>query len=137
MQWSDIPFRPAPRMLRQFAGLWLVFFGGLAGWQALFGDATLATVLGVLGFSFGLLGLVKPQAVRPVFVAWMILAFPIGWLVSRVLLALLFYGVFTPLGLVFKLLGRDPLCRSPHPAVDTYWKPKAAATNPRAYFHQF
>ena len=35
MQWSDIPFHPTAKTLRQFAGLWLVFFGGIALWQAL------------------------------------------------------------------------------------------------------
>ena len=35
MQWSDIPFHPDRKTLRQFAGLWLVFFGGMALWQAL------------------------------------------------------------------------------------------------------
>ena len=35
MQWSDIPFQPDRKTLRQFAGLWLVFFGGMALWQAL------------------------------------------------------------------------------------------------------
>ena len=33
MQWSDIQFDPPRKTLRQFAGLWLVFFGGLALWQ--------------------------------------------------------------------------------------------------------
>ena len=35
MQWSDIPFDPPRKTLRQFAGLWLAFFGGMALWQAL------------------------------------------------------------------------------------------------------
>ena len=33
MQWSDIQFRPPEKTLRQFAGLWLVCFGGLAAWE--------------------------------------------------------------------------------------------------------
>ena len=35
MRWSDIQFNPPRKTLRQFAGLWLVFFGGMALWQAL------------------------------------------------------------------------------------------------------
>ena len=42
----------------------------------------------------------------------MVLAFPIGWTVSQVILAVMFYGLFTPIGLVFRLIGRDPL--QPH-----------------------
>ena len=45
MQWSDIPFHPPRKTLRQFAGLWLVFFGGMALWQALVrGHPTLGLV---------------------------------------------------------------------------------------------
>ena len=42
----------------------------------------------------------------------MVLAFPIGWTVSQVILLLMFYGLFTPIGLVFRLIGRDPLQRA-------------------------
>src|SRR5262245_26479209 len=101
MQWSDISFAPPSRILRQFAGLWLIFFGGLACWQGfLEGNQTAALVLAALALAVGPLGLLRPQAVRPLFVAWMVLAFPIGWAVSRVLLAFLYYGIFTPVGLV-------------------------------------
>ena len=30
MNWSDVTKPPSNRMLRQFAGLWIVFFGGFA-----------------------------------------------------------------------------------------------------------
>ena len=47
MHWSDIPFDPSRTTLRQFAGLWLVFFGGMALWQALVrGHIGLASILG-------------------------------------------------------------------------------------------
>ena len=43
MQWSDIQFHPPLKTLRQFAGLCLVFFGGLAAWQGIVsGRGTLA-----------------------------------------------------------------------------------------------
>jgi hypothetical protein len=124
-------------MLRQFAGLWLLFFGFMAAWQAALERPMLAMALAVLAVTIGGLGLLRPQTVRPIFVGWMVLAFPIGWVLSRVLLALLFYGLFTPMGVVFKAIGRDPLRRRPQPARDTYWDPKPAPANVRNYFHQF
>ncbi len=51
---------------------------------------------------------------RWVYIGWMILAFPIGWTVSQVMLAVMFFGLFTPIGLVFRLIGRDPLHRGSH-----------------------
>jgi hypothetical protein len=138
MQWSDISFAPRSRTLRQFAGLWLLCFAGLACWEGFRKDnPTAALVFAALALTVGPLGLLWPQAVRPLFVGWMVLAFPIGWTVSQVLLALLFYVVFTPVGLVLKLVGRDSLCRRYRPDKDTYWAPKTAPSDARSYFRQF
>src|SRR5690348_7086669 len=63
--WGQI-FSPSRRTLRQFAGLWMLFFGGLAGWQGLVrGHWVAALVLAGLAVSVGALGLWKPRAVRP------------------------------------------------------------------------
>jgi hypothetical protein len=138
MQWSDIQFRPPDRTLRQFAGLWLACFGGLAAWEWFGpGHSTRAIVLAVLALTVGPLGLAWPRAIRPVYVAWMVLAFPIGWTVSQLVLAAMYYGLFTPIGLVFRILGRDPMQRALRPGADSYWAPKATPADPRRYFKQF
>jgi hypothetical protein len=137
MQWSDIQFRPSARTLRQFAGLWLAFFGGLAAWQIFFRhEERLAEIFALLALAVGLPGLAWPRLIRPVYVGWMVLAFPIGWTVSQVMLALLYYGLFTPIGLLFRLVGRDPL-HLRRPATATYWSAKAIPEDPRCYFKQF
>jgi hypothetical protein len=138
MQRSDINFRPPTRTLRQFAGLCLVIFGGLACWQWLAHDnALLAGAFLTLSLTLGVVGLLAPQAVRLVFVGWMVLVFPIGWLVSRLVLGVIFYAVFTPLGLAFRLLGRDALRIRTRTATDTYWVPRPVVSDPRRYFQQF
>jgi hypothetical protein len=124
--------------LRQFAGLWLLFFGGLALWHGLVrGNLLAGLLLAAAALGLGSLGLVKPRAVRLVFVGWMVVAFPVGWAVSHVVLGLAFYGVFTPVGLVFRLVGRDALGRRRHPAQESYWAPKPAASGAASYFRQF
>jgi len=138
VKWSDIPFDPPLRTLRQFAGLWLVFFGAWGVHQALIrGHAKAGLILGVAALSVGLTGLIRPAAIRPIYVGWMVLAFPIGWTVSQVMLAIMFFGLFTPIGLVFRLLGRDPLERAARPELESYWTPKPAPADPRRYFKQF
>jgi hypothetical protein len=67
----------------------------------------------------------------------MVLAFPIGWTISQLIVALLYYGLFTPIGIVFRLIGRDPLHRTHRPGIPTYWSPKMTATDPKRYFQQF
>lgn len=138
MQWSDIQFHPPSRILRQFAGLCLVCFGGLAAWEGLArGHPVRAAVLAALALTIGPLGLLRPSAVRPIYAAWMVLAFPIGWTISQLILALMFYGLFMPIGLFFRLIGRDPLHRAVQPELESYWSPKAAPSDPRRYFKQF
>jgi hypothetical protein len=138
MQWSDIQFHPTSKTLRQFAGLWIVCFGGLALWEGFVrGPATTAAVFGCLAFTLGPLGLTWPQLIRPIYVAWMVLAFPIGWTISQLVLALLFYGLFAPIGLFFRLIGRDPLHRARQPGLESYWTPKATPSDLRRYFKQF
>jgi hypothetical protein len=138
MRWSDIPFDPPRKTLRQFAGLWIASFGALALWQALArGHNAQAIVLGALALTVGPIGLVRPEWLRPVYVGWMVLAFPIGWTVSHLVLALLFYGLFTPIGLVFRLIGRDPLQLRRSAGARTYWSAKPMPVDVRRYYQQF
>jgi Saxitoxin biosynthesis operon protein SxtJ len=138
MQWSDIPFDPPRKVLRQFAGLCLLIFGGLALWE-FFGRGRMAFggVLALLAVTIGPLGLVRPDWIRWVFVGWMVLAFPIGWTISQIILLTMFFGLFTPIGLAFRLLGRDPLHRVRRPGLESYWEPKPITPDLRRYFKQF
>jgi len=138
MTWSEIPWRPTPRTLRQFAVCWIVFVGLLA-WRVGVHHQQFAAglVLAALAAAVGLAGLVRPAAVRPLFLGLTIATLPINWVVSRLLLAVLFYGVFTPIGLVMRLLGRDALELRPRADRSTYWEPKLIAEDPRRYFRPF
>jgi hypothetical protein len=138
MLWSDIPRDPPPRILRQFAGICLVFFTGLACWQGLVrGNFTLAALFAVLAVGLGPLGLAIPRAIRPIYVGAMLVTAPIGWVVSQVILALVFYAIFTPVALIFRLIGRDALSRAPQQAQESYWQPKPAPADMKRYFRQF
>ena len=138
MRWSDIQFDPPRRTLRQFAWLWLAFFGGMALWQALVkAHIALGLTLAALALIVGSLGVARPETVRFIYVGWMVLAFPIGWTVSQIMLALMFFGLFTPLGLVFRLIGRDPLQRARRSDRKSYWQPKPTPTDLKRYFKQF
>lgn len=137
MQWSDISFQPAPRILRQFAAIWIVFFGGLAAWQEFVRANHTVAIIAAIIAPIGVLGLLKPGLIRPVYVGAMILAFPIGWVISHVLLAIIFYGIFTPVGLIFKMIGRDLMNRAYDVQAKTYWTLKPVRSDARGYFRQF
>jgi hypothetical protein len=138
MRWSDIPFDPTRKTLRQFAGLWLVFFGGMALWQALVRkNPNLGLSIGALALVVGLAGLTRPEWVRLIYIGWMVLAFPIGWTISQAMLLAMYFGLFTPIGLVFRVIGRDPLHRTRRAGVESYWTPKPAPAGVTSYFKQF
>jgi Saxitoxin biosynthesis operon protein SxtJ len=78
-----------------------------------------------------------PAVRRPVFVGISRLTAPIGWAVSHLVLVLVFAVVVTPVALLLRLLGRDPLSRRPDPRVSTYWVERRIDPDPRRYFRQF
>jgi TRAP-type C4-dicarboxylate transport system permease small subunit len=136
MQWSDVTKPPTEKTLRQFAGLCLLFFGGLGAWRMWrhAADAQ-AIALVTVGAVVGLAGLVRPSSIRLVFTGWMMAAFPIGWAVSRVALGMLFYGMFTPVAAAFRLSGRDALHRR-RQAKPSYWSAKPQPADSASYLRQ-
>jgi hypothetical protein len=131
-------FNPTERMLKQFSGLWVLCFSAVAAWQQFHHHRhAAAIVLAVLAVTVGPLGLAWPQGIRPIFVGWMALAYPVGWLVSRIVLGAIFYGLFTPVAWTFRLIGRDLLGLKSQPAAATYWHSKPQVKDKAEYLHQF
>ena len=49
------------------------------------------------------------------------IAHALGWFNTRLILTVMFYLLFTPIGLVLRLLGKDLLNRKIEPNAETYW----------------
>jgi multisubunit Na+/H+ antiporter MnhG subunit len=138
MRWTDLNFRPEAKVLRQFALLWLVFFSGIGIFQWLArGHAGVGMTLGAIGCVLGILGLIWPKALCWLYVSCMAASFPIGWLLSQVMLAVLFYVIITPIALLFRLRGRDLLQRRRDPNRKSLWLPKSLPHDVRSYFRQY
>jgi hypothetical protein len=125
-----------PRQLREFSLAWFVFFCALAAWQW-FGYHRLTALLALcaVACSVGFVGLARPATVTPLFAVAMALALPIGWVITRVILGFLFFGLFTPVGWLFRRLRRDPL-RLRKPQLSSYWSPAPSRTDTESYFRQ-
>jgi hypothetical protein len=138
MTWSEIPLRPTTKALRQFAAAWLLFFLALGAHQYLVRHHSRVglTLMG-LAVVIGAAGLAKPSVVRWIFVGWMILAFPVGWLVSELMLLVMFYGMITPVAVLFRMRGRDLLRRKQDSAATSFWLPKDTPQDLRSYFRQY
>jgi hypothetical protein len=137
MQWADVVRAPSPRHLRQFAGLFLIVFLAIAGWRWFTGRADGWTMaIGIVAIAIGGIGLAAPALVRPIYTGWMVVAFPVGWTVSRVALGAVFFGVVTPIAALFRLGNRDEL-RLRKRGGSTYWVARSEAAGAREYFRQF
>ncbi len=64
--------------------------------------------------------LAMPRSLTYVYRIWMAVGEVLGWINTRVLLCLIFYGLVTPMGIIMRRLGRDPMRRGFEPGVETY-----------------
>ena len=90
---------------------------------------------GVLLAAFGV---IWPRALKYVYIAWMALAFVLGFVMSNVILTLLFFLFVTPIGLLARLFQKDFLARKWDKQAASYWiqydrKMKTADTYERQF----
>jgi hypothetical protein len=129
---------PSARDLKWFGLLLLAFFGLLAAMaQWRFGAPSSARLLLAVGAALSAVYYAVPPLRRWIFLAWMFAAFPIGWTISHVLLFVVYFGVLTPVGLVLRVLGKDPLDRAFDRDASSYWIARPRVDDPRRYFRQF
>lgn len=146
MSLLKIDWQADEKTLREFSEWWMFFLGmvfaPLAYLRAPPGAENhvwhgVAYAVWALAVAGRLLGAWRPSWLRPIYLVMMALALPIGWLISHLALGLLYYGVITPLGLAFRLSGRDVLKRRFDPDATTYWEPRQQETPRERYFRQF
>ena len=108
----DVNWNPPRWQLRQFAVLFLIFIGGLGTVLYFKGKPLVVSeILWNLSWVVCLAGLIFPPLVRPVYVAMMAVALPIGFVVSTILMVIIYYLILTPIGLVMRFFGYDPMRR--------------------------
>ncbi len=96
-----------------------------------------AYALWTLALLCAVLALMAPRMLRPLYVGLIAVSLPIGYVVSHVLMAAVYFGVVTPIGLIFRLMGRDLLSRRWDPDAPSYWVRRQPAKDVRRYFRQF
>ncbi len=143
----QLDLRPDERTLRQFGFIALVGFGfvaAIAWYEVLIfsfglGAAREPVAYGLAGLAaLSLLSsLAYPKANLPVYLGISILTYPIGFVLSYVILGTLFYLIIAPIGLVMRAFGADPLERRILPDADSYWEDAPPAPSRASYFKQF
>lgn len=127
---------PSRTDLRWFGAVVLLFFvlvGGVCWWA---GATRAAQVLWGAGVLLAGLHYAIPPLRLPLYLGWMRAVRPIGLTVTRAVLALVFYGLITPLGVTMRLFRRDALALRRDPSRDSYWTPHDPGGDVDRYLRQ-
>jgi hypothetical protein len=139
MSLTKIIWNPGRKELRSFGKIALIatalisillyLLKGLAVQWAL-------TIFGI-GFVIFLCSLACLKLARIIYISLMAATLPIGFAVSFILLSAFYFLLLTPLALVFRLIGRDPLHRKIDSAANSYWVTRSPPRALDRYFQQF
>ena len=127
---------PTSKDLRWFAGLWWPALCAAAGLMLFrkVHNLEAATWVWIGGGLLGVLGLIAPSIIRPIYLGLLRITYPIGWCVSHVVLAAMYFMIITPIGFLLRLF-HDPMERRLERAAGTYWIRRQAVDIDR-YFRQ-
>ena len=128
---------PSPADLRTFGRLLPVFVALVGVVAGLRGSGRAAAAVWLAGGTLSLLYLAVPAARRPVFLTWTRATYPIGWIISRLVMGAVFFLVITPVGLFVRRFGRDPLERAFDASAPSYWIERDGEAEISRYFRQF
>ena len=112
-------------------GLWFAALCALAGlWRFTIRPAWLAASAGFL-----VLGLFAPAVLGPLNRGWHRFGLLLARVMNPIVMAVIFAIVIVPIGLLWKLTGKDPLRRKLDPQAESYWIKRAA--QPESMSRQF
>ena len=117
----ELDLDPSPRTLRWFGVLLAVFCGlvsALLEWR--FDLVEAARIVRLAGVAVAVVYYLVPPIRKPLVVGWTMLFFPVGWVLSHVLLAAIYYLVLTPIALVMRLFGKDGMARKLDATAESY-----------------
>ena len=131
--------KPSDKQLRSFGLIGLIMCTLIGGILLAMGKIPVAgfAVFVAVGVLLFILSRVSLKLIRPVYLALIVVTFPIGWVVSHCVMVVFYYGVVTPIAVFFKLTKRDPLYRTMDPKAETYWIRRTRKRSAKDYFRQF
>ena len=108
--------------LRKFGLTMAIAFAAIGGFMLWRDKPAWMYLFAIAGF-FLVFGLTLPRLLAPIEWAWMKFAYALSFVMTYVLITLIFYVAITPIGLVMRLLGKDPLALKFDKNAKSYWVP--------------
>lgn len=137
MAMLEINKNPSAKELVWFGLLLVIFAGGVGSWLFWGGSPFAGKLVWGIGGGLAAVFFAVPPLRKPIYLGWLYAAYPIGYVVSHVIMGVIFYGVVTPVGLLVRTFGKDPLDRAIDKNAKSYWVPHTTGREPSRYFKQF
>lgn len=109
-----------PKQLRSFGLLVSGIFALIAFWPLIGRGEESRLWATIASAIFAVPAVVYPRSLRLIYQGWMMLGEALGWLNTRIILSIVFYGLFTPIALVMRLRGKDTMRREWDPDIESY-----------------
>ena len=135
--YDEINKNPSPKELAKFGAIVLAGLGiiGLV-YNFYFHKESIAHGLWIAGGVVFVLSRIPPIG-RILYVLWMGLGITMGLITSPIILVVVFLLLITPVGLFFKLVGRDAMKRKLDRGASSYWEEYKENEDPATYVKQF
>ena len=139
MSLVEIDWHPKQKQLQNFGKIALLITAIISLLLYVLKGISIPWALAIfaVGFTIFLISMISSRLTRMIYVVLMAVTFPIGLVVSFTLLAIFYFLLLAPLGLIFRLMGRDALCRKFDATAESYWLSRQEPESPEQYFRQF
>lgn len=124
------------KTLRNFGLLFVAVLSAMSGVSYWKGSSNWPWFIGGGGLFF-ILGVFFPFLLKPFYKLWMTFAFLLGWVMTRIIVTLAFFLIFTPVGFVLRILGKDLLNEKIDKNVSTYWQRHEPISDKSRYLKQY
>ena len=113
--------QPKLRSFGVLVGIVATVLASVLLWKGL----AMGWVVLAVGAALIIMGLIAARFLRPLYLPWMTLALLLGFVMTRVVLTAVFFLMITPIGLIMRLTGRDPMRRKIDRSRASYWITKS------------
>ena len=129
------------KKIREFGWVMLIILSVLIpafiSWRNDWSITNLMLIFSGIGLILFLPSVFFPMSMKGVYRGWMLFALLLGFVMTKVLLTIIFFLLITPIGLARQLLVKDPLKLKANPEASTYWVKKERIITPESYEKQY
>ena len=134
--YKELNRNPTRRDLVTFGLIVAVGLGAIGAYMQLHGRPEKALGLFAVGGAVFLLSLIPPVG-RVLYILWMGLGLTLGFFTAPIVMGVVYVLVVVPVGVWFKLSGRDVMRRQIDPKATSYWEDYPGSHDPASYLRQF